>query len=458
MFEEAPVRISAILLVAALTLGSGTPATASEVPVLVYSDGNGSSLTDLLQGLDTHDTPLAAVTVRLLGGGDPGTLATDMDGAATFTDVDDGLRLVYPLVEPAAPCTSRNLASRLPALLESGAAAMLYVALGDSTPAYGAAKTYPVRLGNILSGLFPAIDTWNLAESGSKTVDWLPGNWAFEKARTQIEKADLVTISLGGNDLDELIDVLDFSNIDVAMQMALDLIDETMANAEVIVGTIRDINPHADVVWTIYPNYARSDQFLQYVPGQYIGLVESALEMAIGLMRDKLAAIEGLLLADTYQEWSDEDINPYMWDPIHLNDNGAESYARVIFRTLGGVFLPEDDGRLRSFSFDTDAPPLPEPVPEALPDVVAEPPQELIPESMPDSGPSEVPAESGGADCLDCGGADQEPGTESSHCAAVAHGGTTSPWPLLMLALCGLCCLVVRRKAFQFPPRTINPR
>lgn len=342
-------------------------AAPSGVPVRVYADGNGSSLTDLVQGLDLKDGPLAGVPVDLFGGGGPHQVSTDAEGRALFDGLANGLYLLYPRMDGEPECTSRNTAAHLAGLLAAGVGRAVYLALGDSTPVYGAARPYPDRLGDKVKALFPQAETRNLAHEGSTTWDWLPGHWAFEGARTWIGQADLITVSLGGNDLQELAG-LDFTDLTAALEAAKQIIERTLDNAALIVDAIRAENPGADIAWTIYPNYARSTKWLEYVPQAYIGVVQSGFEIAIGMMREGLAEIPGLLIADIAEEWADEDIEPFLFDPIHVNDAGAESYAKVLFRTFGGVLLPEDGGRERLFGYAMQ-PPIPD---DGGPEPVAE--------------------------------------------------------------------------------------
>lgn len=372
-------------------------ALASDVPVRVYEDVNRSSLSDLSQGVDQKDRPLTGVPVMLVGSETVRETSSDADGRAVFAGVGDGLYLLRPAVEGQVECTSRNLANRLLERLASGSEKVVYVALGDSTPVYGAARPYPARLGDRLRALFPLAETHNLAHEGSTTWDWLPGHWAFEEARAWIGQADLITVSLGGNDLQSLAN-LDFADFTEALESAQELIAQTLANAALIVAAIRKENPDVDIVWTIYPNYARSKKWLEYVPQAYIGLLQSGMDLAIGMMREGLAENPGLLLADVYEEWADEDIEKFLFDPIHVNDAGAESYARTIFRTLGGVFLPEDHGRERLFGFVMSPATSDPSVPEAVSDETDSPDVSANEDSGEPHGPFPETSDSPGMD------------------------------------------------------------
>ncbi len=400
----------------ALAVAEATAAP-SDVLVRVYADGNASSLTDLVQGLDGKDGPLPGVPVDLFGGGELFQISTDWDGRARFEGLPDGLFLLQPRVEGDPQCTSRNTAARLAGLLAAGIGRVVYVALGDSTPVYGAAQPYPERLGAMLKSFFPEAETRNLAHVGSTTWDWLPGHWAFEGARSAIAEADLITVSLGGNDLQALAG-LDFTDLTAALEAAKQMIEQTLDNVALIVAAIREIAPQADIVWTVYPNYARSKKWLEYVPPTYLGVLQSGFEIAIGMMREGLAENPGLLIADVAEEWADEDIEPYMYDPIHVNDVGAESYAGVVFRTLGGVLLPEDAGRERLFGYAMTPPVL---------DAGA---ADLVTEGGPDAagdpgGPEDAGADTGNEATVETAQADA--GTPEARAEDAATDLATSP-------------------------------
>lgn len=136
-----------ILVAWAALAAARAHAAPSDVPVRVYADGNGSSLTDLVQGLDLNDRPLAGVLVDLFGGGGTHLVSTDAEGRALFDGLEDGLYLLRPLVEGDPACTSRNAAAHLAGLLAAGVGRAVSVALGDSTPVQGVARPYPARLG-----------------------------------------------------------------------------------------------------------------------------------------------------------------------------------------------------------------------------------------------------------------------------------------------------------------------
>ena len=69
-------------------------------------------------------------------------------------------------------------------------------------------------------------------------------------------------------------------------------------------------------------------------------------------MRRTFADVDGLVLTDIWGATEGEDITPYLIDPLHLSDAGADLYAAQVFLALGGVRVgPEPLGLERSFGF-----------------------------------------------------------------------------------------------------------
>lgn len=328
------------------------PALAGDVPLLVYRDANGSSKSDLEQKVAGADEPLPDVLVRLLGAGGPLEELTGADGVATFPDVSDGVWLLAPDL-PDAVKSSHNIAPHLTALVEAGADSLVYVALGDSTPVVGSGKPYPKRVAALLDPLIP-VDLHNLAEPGSTSVDWLPGvgaDWGNAAVQSWLAKADLITLTIGGNDLQDAAYSGD-------VQQALALIDQALENIAVIAAGIREINPAADLVVTVYPNYSLASEWEQYIPADFIAIVRTALDSKLQEMRAKIGAVEGVIVADCYKAFQAGEMDSFMYDAIHVNDAGHELYAQTIFRAVGGVRLPEEDGVVRMVGLLLDETPV----------------------------------------------------------------------------------------------------
>jgi lysophospholipase L1-like esterase len=338
------------LFAVALALGLGTAhgnAIASDLPIRVFADVNASAKTDLVQTLAGPDYPLPDVTVELRDGETLDAVVTGPDGWTTAIGPASGVVLMTPRVAGDPPCTTHNTAQRLPAVIDADAP-IVYVALGDSTPVVGSDTPYPARLAALLESLGP-VQATNLARAGSTTRDWVPGARFFEQSKATVAEADLVTLSLGGNDLQEAAFSDDpFTIIEVA--------EEAIQNLVLVIEGLQTLNPDMDLVVTVYANYAMSDLWANWVPADYLELVRSGMGMILEQMRDALVARDDVLIGDCYEALLNQDVNPYMFDEIHLNDAGHALYAEVILRSLGGALLPGDDGRERSFAFLADPP------------------------------------------------------------------------------------------------------
>lgn len=357
-------RVVPLLLALALT----SPLRAGDVPVLIYADVDASSLTDLAQPLSGDDYPLDGILLRLARGSEAALLTTSADGRATFSGVTDGSWLLRPVLDAAfpepPPCTSHNLPTRLVEKVLSGdGTPLVYVALGDSSPKLGSSegRPYPVRLAELLEPHFAGgVTLQNRADPGTVTADWLPGAFNFEAAAGYVAAADLVTLTLGGNDMQNAIDGGSFASAPAVVDQAID-------NLATIVSALTALNPNADIVVTVYPNYAKSDLWARAVPANLLEMVRSVVETALKKMRAELAGVDGALIGDVYGELQAADMNLFMADELHVNDLGHDVYAKVIFRALGGVFLPDDAGRERAWGFELEPKPLPpEPSPEAV--------------------------------------------------------------------------------------------
>lgn len=338
------LALAALLLAPSLAL-------AGDVPLLIYRDANESSRSDLAQSVTGDDAPLPGVAVTLLGGDDALSGETGEDGAVVFEGVADGSWLLAPELPEGATPTTHNVAVRLPQVVAAGGEELVYLALGDSTPVVGSKTPYPKRLAALLEGLTP-VKVVNLADPGTKTADWLPdvgGDWANPTVQGWLPQADVITLTIGGNDLQD-------AAFQGDVELALSLVDEALENIATIAAGIRAENPQADLVVTVYPNYALSSEWEQYIPPSYIGIVRMALDSKIQEMRQKLGAIDGVIVADCYAAFQVGPMDDFMYDPIHVNDAGHQLYAETIFHALGGVTLPADDGAQRMIGLAMEAP------------------------------------------------------------------------------------------------------
>jgi lysophospholipase L1-like esterase len=314
------------------------PLAAATVNVTVYRDTDASSRTDYVQKVGEGDAVLGGVSVTgFVAGSSPVVVPTTEAGVAAFSGVAIGAQLFLVDAPEGAWATSRNQATHLFDLLQAGQP-LDYVALGDSSPLEGSSngQRYPERLGALLQMHFPAgVSVHNLAEGGSTTTMWLPGALYMEMRKDAIAAADLITMTIGGNDL---VDAISLGDMDAALAQ----VDQTFANIGTIYAYLREMNPQADIVFTIYPNYIKADAWEDELGAAKVGVVRGVIESVIDQMRRDLAANPGMLLADVHGPLKDADMNLYMADKLHVNDAGHQVYAEVIFGALGGAVVPAE--------------------------------------------------------------------------------------------------------------------
>jgi hypothetical protein len=108
------------------------------------------------------------------------------------------------------------------------------------------------------------VTTSNLAEPGTTTADWLPGTPLFEeRLRPALADADVVLVSVGGNDLQEALGGADGIEAGAGVlgsaDAAYDAVDRSGRNLDRTFAAIRKANPDAAIVYVGYPDYSSSD-------------------------------------------------------------------------------------------------------------------------------------------------------------------------------------------------------
>jgi len=319
---------------------TGAPPSCPDDAVIVYlySDGNGASTSWYDQPQGGDDTPLTGAGVRLLSPGGASHDPLDCGaGRYGFTGLGAGWHTLAVDVERES--TSNNHGRRLPEAIGEGAVKM--VTFGDSIPHYGPTPWFPEQLTTMLTPL-ATVDNVNIAIPGSRTTDWLPttGNYA-NKLSPELGDADVIVFSLGGNDLMDLAFEANIGSVDEALEL-LDELDAELVDIETnlvtIYEAIRTVAPDADVLWFLYPNYAMSDEWAQYI-GSYQELAATLMESKLVEVRDRMADNDGLMIADMLGSLDKPALDSFLWDELHLNVAGSRYYAEEVFMTLGGVFI-----------------------------------------------------------------------------------------------------------------------
>lgn len=321
---------------------SSSEASSPSVSGRIYNDQDNSDESRYSQSFDSAtDQGIGGVEVHLLGTSPLISGETCSDGSFAIGPLDDGVYLLEVGLEDGQSVTSKNRPARLPEAIREGAVTI--VTFGDSIPVVGDSPFYPARLAEILAPL-ATIENINVAVGGTTSENWLPGTNLYENTLVpEIADADVIMISLGGND------VLYYANdamsniatVPAALEGLGEFLLEVMDNVMTTVDAIREINPNVDIVYGLYPNYAETDLWYSFLGGATVAISEKMVE-GIEMVRATLDSTEDIVLIDLYGAWPGEVLNDYLYDQLHFNDAGQRAYAEEVFQALGGVRIGSD--------------------------------------------------------------------------------------------------------------------
>jgi len=269
------------------------------------------------------------------------------DGSYAISDLPEGPALVVPPTLEGQRCTGRNCTHSFAAAVASGHAVM--VVLGDSIPVIGDRPLFPDRLVTLFDGLVD-IENRNVAVAGSTSPQWLPGQRNFDQRLAPVmADADLIIISIGGNDILEYIsNPALLANIPAAVEGAKALVATIVERVVTIVQAIRAVNPGVDVVYCLYPDYTQATTHqLWGLAGRLLGAGTMRDVLETALLAVPETADSDILIADMLHGWEGLDVGLLLYDTLHFNAAGQTLYAEEIFETLGGVrFGPSPFGEL----------------------------------------------------------------------------------------------------------------
>jgi len=333
--------------------GSGcATAEAGDEPVLhgrLVVDADAGDVSVYKNDLDEEaDSGLAGVPVSLMGAfGVEYDAVTCRDGTFTFSGLDDGAYLVVPEFPAEERCMRKNCPSHAIQAIWSGKLKM--VTLGDSIAVVGSPEVFPKRLEKLLKPL-ATVEEKNVAIPGTTSTDWLPGTSNFDnRLAPELADADLVLITLGGNDLLQYASNPALLNdIPGALDGAGLLVLQIVENVRTIVQAIREENSKLDIVYILYVDYTRlkQDQMWLMATG-FLG--EQPLRAVLESALDAIPDDENLILVDMFGRATGLALDDLMYDSLHFNGLGHILYAEEIFKTLGGVLVGDsplgDDGQ-----------------------------------------------------------------------------------------------------------------
>ena len=114
---------------------------------------------------------------------------------------------------------------------------------------------FPSRLATLIGDLAD-VDNRNVAVPGSLSTQWVPGTGYFEdKVKPNVADADVIIISVGGNDITSSLDISALQNIDKAIEDTYQLVSDIVENIRSMATEIRSINPDVDIVYCLYVDY-----------------------------------------------------------------------------------------------------------------------------------------------------------------------------------------------------------
>ena len=328
---------------------------AGQLSGTVYHDEDRTSASYYAQQIDSIDTGLPDIEINLLDGNSETQLFTDANGEFLFDGLADGYYFIEVVMDPIYESTTRNNAMRTPKAVREGD--INIVSIGDSIGVTGTLP-FPDRLGQHFSNLTTTTVN-NVAVGGSMSSQWLPGApEAYFENRLEplLPDADLITITLGGNDLTPYTEGMPPYDI---LQIILNFIDHpeyvwmVVPNIKTIFDAIRVVNPDCDIVYVIYPNFGNSNYIISVVGQALQPLTSTVMEIAMSLVRILTGQQNhGLLLADMIGMFGNTWMDPYLIDEVHPSDEGSQMYADVIFQTLGGAIVePAKMGEDRGIAF-----------------------------------------------------------------------------------------------------------
>ena len=313
----------------------------------LYFDEDGADRSAYSAGFDSEaDTPIGARSLYLLGEDSEQVEESCADGSYAFNDLDDGVYVLRP--DPVdGDCLQKNCPTRFPEAIAEGKVKI--VTMGDSVPVVGDGTVFPKRVKTLFSSL-ATIKNKNIAVSGSLSTQWLPGTSYFEnRLAPELEDADVVVMSIGGNDILNSLGVDALADPEATVEKVRGLIQDISENVLTTSDAIQEINPDLDVLYCLYVNYGAAS----ISPWNIVNAVapEGSLEELMSGARETIGSDENIILVDLFGASLELDnLDDYLYDALHFNDRGHTFYAEEVFKALGGVLIGESplDGEPRS--------------------------------------------------------------------------------------------------------------
>ena len=309
----------------------------------VWEDADASDESTYVAAFDPRlDEATPDFAVRLLDGdGLVDETTTCADGRYGFDGASGTTYMVATPDVPVGGCAQRNCPRNLWAAVEAGDPVHI-LAFGDSLPVDGAQPTFPQRVADRLS---PLVETTvdNAAISGSTSTQWLPGGaYWLSNVEPSLADADMVLISIGGNDFLNLAAGANIGNIPQVLADAEALLVEVVDNVRTIAAEIHTVRPEADVVFTLYVDYSQST----IPPWDLVSLLPAGtIYNLLADARSMIPPDDEIVVVDALEPSTmlDGPLDDLLVDPLHFSDAGHDFYADEIFAALGGIVVSEDE-------------------------------------------------------------------------------------------------------------------
>lgn len=321
----------------------GAEASATAVFGFIYDDNDASDRSRYAFEIGAGDTLRDDMPLRMFGVDGAVEAKYCDDGSYAFDGLTEDVYLVTATPGDDELCSQRNCAGRFARAMAEGGATM--VTFGDSIAVVGTPGTtlFPDRVVELFAPL-GEVDNRNVAVGGSTSVDWLPGTRNFENnLRPQLADADVIVVTLGGNDVMQYIGSFGGipNDIPAAIEGARDVVRQVIENVEVILAEIRTVNADADIVYILYADYTQATgNVIWGTVGALLG--RETLQGVLELARDSMPEERTLVLADMFGAAQGLPLHDFLEDPLHFNDRGHTLYAQEVFVALGGVLLGEN--------------------------------------------------------------------------------------------------------------------
>jgi lysophospholipase L1-like esterase len=282
------------------------------------------------------DAAVMGSNVKLMGSSGVEETSSCENGSFAFENLAEG-SYVLGVEHEEAQCMQRNCTQRFPTAIEEGNVTI--VTFGDSVPKIGDAPMFPDRLATLIGDL-AEVDNRNVAVPGTLSTDWVPGTNNFEnKVKPNVAEADVIIISVGGNDITSSLDASALQNIDQAIEDTYALVADIVVNIKDMADEIRSINPDVDIVYCLYVDYGTATIQPWGLASAF--LPEGTITNILMSAREQVPSDSNIILADLFgaSQKLTEPLDEYLYDALHFNDKGQTMYAEEVFQSLGGVLV-----------------------------------------------------------------------------------------------------------------------